>query len=267
MLTISLHKSDKFTDEFFGDYSKFKHGSKTQARKFGKQVAAICDFKAGSSLVFYSAPSNNIKTASNAFKDYLLSSLSTQIMEKGIQVKQGKINREYSYDDDYGLMSKQERAKAISSDIFHIDKHFISPQDTLIFIDDVKITGSHEQRIKELLKREKITNKVIFIYIAEYTGEDPTIENKLNHHKANNLRDINDIIRNEEFIFNTRVVKFILKADIEHFVSFITYQSLSFKETFYSLSILNNYHSNDKYKHNFDILKNLLAKALIENHS
>lgn len=257
MHTISLHKGDCFTPEFFSTYSKFKHGSKTQARIFGKQVAEVCDFKAEQSLVFYSAPFNNIHTASNAFKDYLLSFCSRQFMEKNISIKQGKIDRQYSYDDDYGMMSKEARAKAISSDLFHIDKRFIAKNDVLVFIDDIKITGSHENRIKELLVREKIKNEVIFIYIAEYLGKDATIEHFLNHKDVNNLKDINDIIRNEEFIFNTRVVKYILKSDIEHFVSFITYQSRMFQETLFSLAILNNYHTNEKYKTNFDILKNI----------
>jgi hypothetical protein len=256
--TLSLHKADNFNSAFCNSYSKFKHGSKTNARLFGKSVAEICKFNEGESLVFYSAPYNNIHTASNAFKDYLLSFLSKQIMEKNIVVKQGKINREYSYDDDYGLMTKEQRMKAISSDLFHIDTTYITKKDTIVFIDDIKITGSHEARIKELLAREKIKNKVVFIYIAEYTGTDATIEHHLNHSQVNNLKDINDIIRNEEFIFNTRVVKFILKSDIEHFVSFITYQSHSFKETLFSLSILNNYHTNAKYKTNFDILRNIL---------
>lgn len=258
MQSISLYKGDNFTPEFYNNYSKFKHGSKTQAREFGKHVAEACDFEQNSKLVFYSAPYNNIHTASNAFKDYFLSFCSKQFLVKNISVKQGKINREYSYDDDYGLMNKEERAKAISSDLFQIDKKFISKEDVLVFIDDIKITGSHENRIKELLLREKIENKVIFIYIAEYTGKDATVEHHLNHRQVNNLKDINDIIRNEEFIFNTRVVKFILKADIEHFVSFITYQSNSFKETLFSLAILNNYHGNEKYSTNFNLLKSLL---------
>jgi hypothetical protein len=258
MRTISLNKTDNFAAEFCDAYSKFKHGSKTQARQFGKQVSSVCDFEKGDRLIFYSAPFNNIHTASNAFKDYLLSFCSEQFMQKEITIKQGKINREYSYDDDYGMMSKEERKLAISSDLFHIDKTFINESDTLVFIDDIKITGSHEERIKELLEREKISNKVIFIYIAEYTGNNPQVEHHLNHAVVNNLKDINDIIRNEEFIFNTRVVKFILKADIENFVSFITYQSHSFKETLFSLSILNNYHSSSKYKTNFAILDNLL---------
>lgn len=258
MRTISLYKGDKFEDDFFNAYSKFKHGSKTQARLFGKKVAEICNFENKKNLVFYSAPSNNIDTASNAFKDYLLGSCSPQFMEKEISIKQGKVDRKYSYDDDYGLMNKEERSKAISSDLFHIDNKFINNTETLVFIDDIKITGSHEDRIKELLVREGIKNDVIFIYIAEYTGEDPTIEHLLNHKHVNNLKDINDIIRNEEFIFNTRVVKYILKTDIEHFVSFITYQSKTFQETLFSLSILNGYHSNAKYKNNFEILKNLI---------
>lgn len=258
MPSISLYKGEFFDEEFFINYSKFKHGSKTHARHFGKIVSEVCDFKPNSSLIVYSAPHNNIHTASNAFKDYLLSFCSKQFMEKNISIKQGKINREYSYDDDYGMMSKEEREKAISSDLFHIDKDFIKENDVLVFIDDIKITGSHEKRICEMLLREGIKNETIFIYIAEYLGNNPQIEHQLNHKKVNNLRDINDIIRNEEFIFNTRVVKFILKQDIENFVNFISYQSKTFQETLFSLSILNDYHRNEKYRINFEILKNIL---------
>lgn len=258
MKTISFTKSDEFSDDFYDAYSRFKHGSKTEARLAGKNAARLCDFPENTSLIFYSAPHNNIPTASNSFKDYLLSACASQFMYKNINIKQGKINREYSYDDDYGMMTKEQRIAAISSDIFQIDKSTITQSDMLVFVDDIKITGSHEGRIKELLARECIVNDVIFIYMAEYTGCDPSIEHRLNHHSVKDLKDINNIIRNEEFIFNTRVVKFILRADIEHFVSFITYQSNSFKETLFSLSILNNYHLSPKYKTNFNILKDTL---------
>lgn len=259
MPTISLYSGKEFEDEFYVRYSKFKHGSKTQARFFGKQVSRVLPFQKGSTIVVYSAPHNNIPTASNAFKDYLLSYCAGVILDMGVTVKQAKINRDYSYDDDYGLMSAEQRKQAISSDIFNIDKSLLKDSDILVFIDDIKITGSHEQRILELLEREGIKNDAVFVYIAEYSGTDPQIEHRLNHRYVNNLKDINDIIRNEEFIFNTRVVKYILKSDIEHFVSFITYQSDVFKETLFSLSILNGYNLNSKYKGNFEILKNLLT--------
>lgn len=101
---------------------------------------------------------------------------------------------------------------------------------------------------------------MIFIYLVEYTGEDPSIENRLNHDSVKNLKDINDIIRNDKFIFNTRVIKYILKADIEEFVSFITYQSDIFQETLHHYSILNQYHKNSKYEVNFSILHNILNR-------
>jgi len=259
MHSISLYKGDNFDLDFCINYSKFKHGSKTQARKFGKDVAKICEFEERTNLIFYPAPFNNIHTASSAFKDYLLSYCTKQFINKNISIKQGKVNRVYSYDDDYGLMNKEDRKKAISSDLFHIDKKFILENDTLVFIDDIKITGSHEERIKELLARENIKNNVLYIYIAEYTGNNPEIEHELNHKFVNNLNDINSIIRNEEFIFNTRVIKYILKADLIEFSTFITYQSEIFKETLFSFATLNNYHTNIKYKANFNILTDLIS--------
>lgn len=257
MKSFAAIQSSSFDDKFCENYSKFKHGSKTQARSFGKMFTPFCNFTENETLIIYSAPYNNIHTASNSFKDYLLSSLTDQILSKKLTVKQSRIHRKYSYDNDYGNMSKEERKNAISSDIFTIDQSIINPDDTLVFVDDIKITGSHEERIKELLVRENIKNNVIFLYIAMYTGDDPTIENRLNHFSVSNLKDINNIIRNEEFIFNTRVVKYILKADIEEFVSFITYQSETFKETLFNLSVLNGYHDNIKYSRNFNILKDL----------
>jgi len=234
MHTISLYQQREFSQDFFERYSKFKHGSKTQARYFGKLVADSIDFLSfpdlhGKCLKIYSAPFKNVPTASSAFTDYLVSYLTPQFIEHKIDVELCKITRKYSYDDDYGLMSKEEREKAISSDLFHIDSSAIEKEDILVLIDDIKITGAHLKRVEETLEKHSIFNPLVYICIAEYLGDEPAIESKLNHYSIKNLKDINDIIRNEEFIFNTRVIKYILKADIEEFVSFITYQSESFK--------------------------------------
>lgn len=264
MRTISLLQTDNFSPEIYQDYSRFKHGSKNIARKFGKELAKVVkehlsDYQERN-LVFYPAPFNNVPTASSALKDYLLSNISTALLDNKISVKQGKVHRLYSYDNDYGQMSKEERDAAISSDIFSIDKNFFQADDVLVFIDDIKITGSHEKRIKELLEREGIKNEVIFIYLFEYTGHDPVTEHKLNHDSVINLKDVNDIIRNDKFIFNTRVVKYILKADFAEFVNFIDYQSDIFQETLLHYSILNEYNKNPKYKMNFDILRNIVER-------
>ena len=262
--TLSLQQADNFSKETYTDYSKFKHGSKSTARKFGKQLSDGIkeQFKAykDRSLVFYSAPFNNIPTASNALKDYLLSSLSLTFLENNISVKQSKINRLYSYDEDYGKMSAAERAALIANDRFIFDHSAITEDDVLVFIDDIKITGQHEVKIKEMLEAEGIKNEIILVYLFEYTGSSPAIEHDLNHESVNTLKDVNDIIRNDKFIFNTRVVKYILKADVAEFVNFIDYQSDIFKETLLHYSILNDYHKNAKYKMNFNILRDFVEK-------
>lgn len=260
--TLSLAQSSSFEDEVYKNYSEFKHGSKNIARLFGRQLAnhlkpELEKYK-DRNLVIYSAPYGNIPTASNALKDYFLSASSMTFLDNNISIGQSKINRLYSYDEDYGKMSKEDREKLISNDKFLFDKSNIQDNDVLVFIDDIKITGQHEVKIKEMLEREGIKNEIILIYLFEYTGDNPAIEHDLNHHSVNNLKDVNRIIRNDEFIFNTRVVKYILKADVEEFVSFITYQSEIFRETLFNYTILNQYHNNKKYKSNFQILKNIV---------
>jgi hypothetical protein len=264
MKSYSLLKTDQFDESTYYNYSRFKHGSKKIAREFGKSLAEklinLNTFEKGNSYVIYDAPYKNVSTASHALKNYLLASLSYDLMNKNCEIKQDKIHRDQSYDNDYGLMTKEERVKAITSDLFSMNPKFIDEKDILVFIDDIKITGAHEDRIKSLLQRYDITNECIFIYLFEYTGSDPKTEHRLNHHGVSDLLDVNDIIRNDEFIFNTRVVKFILNAKLDEFVNFIMYQSDSFQETLFNYSVLNNYYKTDKYKMNFDILKNLLLK-------
>lgn len=260
--TLSILIDDNMAKLNAHYYSRFKHGSKSMARFMGQQLAKVVSpsLKPDSSIIVYPAPYNNVPTASSALKDYLLSSLARTFIDKNITVKQDKVHRLYSYDNDYGLMSKEERRLAISSDIFFINKDFIKEDDILVFVDDIRITGSHEERIKEVLEREGINNQVLFIYMFTYVGKEPTIEHILNHESVKNLVDINNIIRNDEFIFNTRVIKYILKANQYEFVNFIQYQSDSFKETLYNLSILNDYHKNEKYLHNFSYLDQLINK-------
>ena len=90
MHTISLLQTSNFDKQIYQDYSRFKHGSKNIARKFGKDLANKIKneglFLEKESLVFYPAPFNNIPTASSALKDYLLSYLSDEFLNKNISV-------------------------------------------------------------------------------------------------------------------------------------------------------------------------------------
>lgn len=256
----SLHKQEVFPHTFEDTYSQFKHGSKKYARRFGQELAQGFTnsglLKPNTNVIIYAAPFLNIPTASGSLKDYFVSYIAKYSKQNNIRLKQGYIRREYSYDDDYGKMSSEERDAAISSDIFSLDTGFISDEDVLVFVDDIKITGSHERRIQELLKRYGIKNEVIFVYLAEYTGSDPTVEDRLNHSMVKNLTDITRIITEQDFLFNTRVVKYILKNP--EFEQFIKYQSRVFQVTLYNLGIMNDYHNNPKFQRAFEVLETLI---------
>lgn len=249
------------------EYSWFKYGSKTMARKFGRDLISeftnsrqfvdiVTKFK-DKQIVVCSSPYQYIPTATYAMKDYFIGGLNEKLVEFEMSpVEECKINRVCSYLTDYGTMSAEEREKVISGDDFHIDREFVRNK-LVIFLDDIKITGAHENRIRKLIDSYKLECDFMFVYYVELKAEDvtPTIEDELNLYAIRNLLDINHIIRNQEFIFNTRVTKFILKSPHEEFMSFINYQSESFQETLYRNAIGNGYHRSEDFTQNIEYLR------------
>jgi PRTase ComF-like len=256
--TLSGIKATNFSKTFKYYYSRFKHGSLSCANYFGRLVAKSIELYPNSNLVVYSSPYQNIRTASDVFKDSLLVNLTEQFIAKNISVRLDKISREYSYQSDYGTLSKDERIRMIQHDDFHIDKSLIQKTDTLVFIDDIKITGTHERMILEMIEREGITNPILFIYIAEYEGDDPTIESRLNNYNFLLLADINELISNNDFVFIPRAIKFILGANPIDFEQFIFRQSHNFCYQLLYFAYLNKYMHYTNLQRNLAILQDIV---------
>lgn len=270
MKTFKFYENsfDGYTDIKFSaeEYSKFKHGSKSVARKFGKQLALsfqnnmsdeIKEILSKSEIVVSSAPYKYIPVASTALKDYFLSEFMLWCARELNKTPDDlKIFRGHSYNEDYGSMTNDQREKAINSDSFRIDSEFIKNK-TLILIDDIRITDSHERRMENLLKSVGFDGNVIYLYYSflnEGSNVHPSIENKLNYAFVTDELDINNIIMNDEFIFNTRVVKFLLNLPEDRFLTFMSYQSKSFVETFAKNAIGNGYLKESKFTNNLNNL-------------
>lgn len=271
-MRISTFSAQQFENrdslEFSPDkYSAFKYGSKSAAREFGYALgikflqSAVYhnlqnDFDLTETpIIVSSAPYKFIPTASFALKDYFVHEFNrSHAIKFGKSIEDFKVFRQHSYHDDYGLMTKEDRDKAITSEDFYIDKTFIQNK-ILFFIDDVKITGAHQSRVEKLLRTVNFRGQIVFLFYAELIGsEAPQIESYLNRNAINDLKDINKIIREDEFIFNTRVVKFILHADSNDFETFIRYQSTKFNETLLHYAIGNEYFKESKYQGNLQKL-------------
>lgn len=245
------------------EYSKFKHGSKRVSRLFGVELGKkfTNDLNVKTSIlpnlnkiVVCSAPYKFIPVASTILTDYFISIFNKSWAIKNDSIINLKVFRGHSYNDDYGSMTIEEREKAISSDDFYIDTEIIKDKD-IIFVDDIRITGAHEKRIESLLTKAGFTGNVVFLYYADYAGDgNPNIENELNYGFVNDLLDIDYIIKNDEFVFNTRVTKYILKSNPGEFESFIRYQTKTFRNTLLTNLLGNDYHKQDAFKTNYEIL-------------
>jgi hypothetical protein len=254
------------------EYSKFKHGSKRVGRIFGKELALqflkskvyeqLILISEKKEVVICSAPYKYIPVASTLLKDYFYSEFNNEWSETRSPIIDLKVFRGHSYNDDYGSMAVEGREAAINADDFHIDKEFIKDK-ILLFIDDIRITGSHEKRIIKLLEKNEFNGKVFFIYYAELnsnTNAHPNIENELNYAFVESLLDINSIIKDDEFIFNTRVVKFILNSKSIEFKAFISFQSKVFQKTLLTYLQGNNYHKIDSFRRNYEHLIEILKQ-------
>lgn len=253
------------------EYSKFKYGSKKFSQKLGIELATYffgsIEFKQvykdffKRNLVVCSAPWKNIPVASTALKDYFLDELNLRYIKSSFSVEDLKVYRGHSYNQDYGSMTREERDTAITSDDFDINKDIIEGK-VLLFIDDIFITGAHERRILSLLKKVGFKGCVLFLYYAEYQGENnPSVENELNYAFVKNVSDVDYIIKNEELIFNTRLVKFLLNSRDFEFKDFIFNQSHSFCLLLKEKIESNDYNEISEFKKNYGQLNYFLKSS------
>lgn len=265
---LSLHKinkKDNFTFEPI-EYSKFKFGDDLIAEKFGTSLAKsfIASFLVknpiSNQIVVISSPYSFIPTATFAMKNYFIFELNKWLANNNFPVVQEtKIHRTKTYKEDYGSLNATDRIKLIENDKFLIDSKFIEKK-TLIFLDDIKITGSHEKMITNMIESYSIKSDFFLLYFAVLTNKsiDPKIENHLNYSYVKSIFDLNSIINSNRFAINTRIVKYILNSEFDDFKNFIVDKKNDFINLIYNMAIGNNYHNIEAYTHNLQYLKEII---------
>jgi PRTase ComF-like len=264
--SYSLHQIDNPVDFTFSPiaYSRFKFGDDFVAESFGSTLAKgfieqhLSTLTTTSQIVVISSPFAFIPTATFAMKNYFVFELNKWLAENGCPVVQeAKIHRTITYKEDYGELDAIERLKLIGNDSFHIDKSFLTNK-TLIFLDDIKITGSHERMITKMITAFGLTNDVYLLYFAELINKTihPNIENYLNYYFVKSIDDLCTIIKNGRFAINTRIVKYILNTPLVEFDSFIQNRNGDFRNLLYNMALGNSYHTIEAYSHNMELLKN-----------
>ena len=267
--TYSLHKIDNPDTFSFNsaDYSRFKFGDDATAEKFGIALAKgfikqhLTNNLIQQQIVVISSPYAFIPTATFAMKNHFVFEINRWLAANCLPVVQEtKVNRMVTYKEDYGELNAEERINLIGNDTFHIDSNFVKDK-TLFFLDDIRITGSHEKMITKMLDKHGMKNEIYLLYFAELINKDihPNIENYLNYFSVKSVFDLNSIIHHERFTINTRIVKYILNTDTAIFTIFMQSHSASFLALLYNMALGNSYHTIEAYQKNLEILGNELV--------
>lgn len=245
------------------EYSWFKFGDKYYAEKFAKElfdgfVNQYHDLLLSKEdIVILPSPHLSIPTASNFLCYYFKKHLNNFLFINNKKAcTESKIYRNQTYVTDYGNLDFEERVKLISNDTYYIDRNFIDSK-LCIFVDDIKITGSHEHTVNKILDQYNVNGDFIFVYFAELINKEihPNIENYYNYFAVKGVQEIAQLINKESFQFNTRIVKFILNLDEKDFSYLISNIPENKGNELFHLAISNNYHQIIEYKNNINTIK------------
>jgi hypothetical protein len=225
-----IHSADEFT---FSpeEYSYFKYGDKSYAAKFAKELfdgfisAHDNILDTHKDIVVLPSPYMAIPTASNFLCFYFKKHLDFYLFQKGKKSSiLSKINRNHTYTTDYGNLSFEDRKNLIANDTYSLDKDFLRGK-LCIFIDDIKITGSHEFTVNKILDEYQVEADFLFMYYAELMNLelDPKIENYFNYYAVKSVEHIAEVMLKPSFQFNTRIVIMVecknINKDSDFFIS------------------------------------------------
>ncbi len=275
-LSYSLYKiTDQHNCPFSeSEYSKFKFGDSALAEKFAEELfnGFISQHKelilAHDEVVILPSPYHSIPTASNYLSFHFKTKMNAFLYENNKKaLVESKIHRNQTYTTDYGNLDYNERVRLIANDTYYIDRNFINGK-LCLFMDDIKITGSHEHIVKKILNQYSVEGNFIFVYYAELLNKDihPNIENYYNYFFVKDVESLSKIINSESFVFNTRTVKYILKLERNDLLSLMEMVDSSRFEQLFHLSISNNYHTIADYKENLSYINQSIKNKITQNY-
>lgn len=240
-------------------YSRLKFGSDHAARVMGYQLATEFFFAHGeriltNDIVVFASPYNYLPNASTVMTKHFIDRLNELLVfAQGKHVDYSLVHRKVSYTADYGFLSKEKRRSLIDNDSFSINRDFIKGK-MLLFVDDVRITGTHEDKLVEVLQRDQIDNDAMFLYFANYKGSQADIEGSLNFAAIQNMEDFVALTKEPNHHVIIRPIKYILSRPVEELKAALPGFSDDIVFAMYHGCLAEGYYKIPGYQANFAIL-------------
>lgn len=264
------------------EYSRMKFGSDRVAKIFGYQLADAF-FKTHQGLlteqcVVIPAPSTVVPVAATLLARHFMNRLNETIIaiedERLNPVSWSMVHRNISYNHDYHFLNKEERASILEADEIFFNWDYLDGK-VLLFIDDVRITGAHEEKLNRFLTQRAFIGSQVgemleypagwkFVTFAEYVGDDAKIESVLNYSKIKNAEDVARLSHEPLYQVTTRAIRLLLEDETQDFKQILPLIARHQLEPFYFAAISKGYHA--QYPENFTRLANFLrlTKRVLE---
>lgn len=202
-------------------YSCMKFGCDESAKQMGYDLAnqffiAHIEAVMTGQLMIICSPYFYIPNAASVMTRHFMDRLNHISSQAGGNTASISVaRRRISYVRDYGFLSEEMRRAQSAGDQIYFNKEFIDGK-TLVFVDDVKITGTHEDKIVSSMRDSHLNNDVFFLYFAKYMGDRPTIEAELNFGAINNIDDYIALANQPNHRVIVRPIKYLLgqKEDV-----------------------------------------------------
>ncbi len=270
--TLAVHKIRVGDDPTFDTnlYSKFKYGSTEAANRMAIEMVKVFvehDTKYNiidiDTKVCIASPAHKrVPSAANKLADDIYLMLNWYLHNKGYEAsEQLRVYREAIYEEDYATLSAINRQRLLSTERLSVNEEKIRDK-FVIFIDDIRVTGTHEKLVEDMVKTYPHSGHIHLYYAECEEGVDPNIENTLN---KGCVRDYNDIIEvlGGEHILNARMIKDILRMSAGEITQFReAYRrrtsSIGFFVNLVNSCIAEGYDKIPSFRQNFIYLKNIV---------
>jgi hypothetical protein len=251
-------------------YSQMKFGSGAASKILGRELAeGFFHHYAGvlltNTVVVLPSPYNFVPNAASVMTHHFVNRLNELMVgASGNHVETAIINRKVTYTTDYGFMSKEARADLISNDTFNVNRSYLEGK-IVICIDDIRITGVHEDKLREIFEREELNvDRTFFLYYASYKGSSPDVEAALNFAGMKDLDDYLELMKEPGHQLIVRPIKYMLSRDPNVFTAMIDKAPLYWVEELYYACLGEGYYKIPDYQENFSTIRHkLVDKNLI----
>ncbi len=246
------------------DYSGLKFGSGSAAKKLGYEMAdkfwlTHRELLTTQKCVVVPAAFKVVEIAASLLAKQFMHRLNHHLVTHGYpRLDYLTTQRNMNYTVDYSTMTKEQRQQLLLDDTFSLNEKFIEGK-TLILIDDVLITGTHEQKLVSFLDEAGLKNPRVFAYYATYTGEIADIESRLNLSGLRSIQDYINLASQPDHHLVVRAVRFLLDGSVKDLRTALIALGEEFVEKFYHAAIAQDYYTEPKYQQGFDLVKQYYA--------